>query len=61
MRNGELLVVAEKRFNVLVTTDRNLRYQQNWSAAIFPSWSFRRRIGRVCNGKPARSRRRHLP
>ena len=29
MRNGELLAAAEKRFNALVTTDRNLRYQQN--------------------------------
>ena len=27
--NGELLAAAEGRFDVLVTTDRNLRYQQS--------------------------------
>ena len=26
---GELLAAAEERFDALVTTDRNLRYQQN--------------------------------
>ena len=31
MRNGELLAAAERRFDALVTTDRNLRYQQNLS------------------------------
>ena len=29
LRNGELLVKAEAEFDVLVTTDRNLRHQQN--------------------------------
>ena len=29
LSNGELLSVAETRFELLVTTDRNLRYQQN--------------------------------
>ena len=30
LKNGELLLAAEKeRFDVLVTTDNNLRYQQN--------------------------------
>lgn len=29
LRNGELLAKAEAGFDVLVTTDRNLRYQQN--------------------------------
>ena len=29
MRNGELLAKAEAGFDVLVTTDRNLRHQQN--------------------------------
>jgi len=29
LRNGELLAKAEAEFDVLVTTDRNLRYQQN--------------------------------
>jgi predicted nuclease of predicted toxin-antitoxin system len=27
--NGELLAKAEKQFDVLITTDRQLRYQQN--------------------------------
>lgn len=29
LRNGELLARAETRFEVFVTTDKNLRYQQN--------------------------------
>jgi hypothetical protein len=27
--NGELIVLAEKKFDVLVTIDKNIRYQQN--------------------------------
>jgi len=29
LTNGELLAAAEEPFDVLVTTDKNLRYQQN--------------------------------
>jgi len=29
LRNGELLEKAEAEFDVLITTDRNLRHQQN--------------------------------
>jgi predicted nuclease of predicted toxin-antitoxin system len=29
LKNGELLAVAEGKFDVFVTTDKNLRYQQN--------------------------------
>jgi hypothetical protein len=29
LRNGELLKAAEKDFEVFITTDRSLRYQQN--------------------------------
>jgi hypothetical protein len=29
LKNGELLQVAESKFDVLVSTDQNLRYQQN--------------------------------
>jgi hypothetical protein len=29
LRNGELLSTAERDFDVLITTDQNLRYQQN--------------------------------
>jgi hypothetical protein len=28
-RNGELLALAEEHFDVLVTIDKNIRYQQN--------------------------------
>jgi len=31
LTNGELLTAAEGRFDVLVTTDRNLRHQQSLS------------------------------
>jgi uncharacterized protein DUF5615 len=31
LSNGELLARAEKEFDVLVTTDRNLQHQQNLS------------------------------
>ena len=31
LANGELLNVAEPAFDVLITTDQNLRYQQNLS------------------------------
>ena len=29
LKNGELLTEAEKQFDLLVTTDRHLRFQQN--------------------------------
>lgn len=29
LENGELLAMTEGKFDVLVTTDQNLRYQQN--------------------------------
>ncbi len=29
LRNGELLLAAEKQFDLFVTCDRNIRYQQN--------------------------------
>lgn len=32
LTNGELLAAAEGRFDVFVTTDRNLRYQQSLTA-----------------------------
>jgi hypothetical protein len=31
LANGDLLAAAEESFDALVTTDRNLRYQQNLS------------------------------
>jgi hypothetical protein len=35
--NGALLAAAERDFDALVTTDRNLRYQQNLSDV---SWQY---------------------
>ena len=29
--NGELLTLAEQQFEVLITTDQNLFFQQNWT------------------------------
>ena len=40
--NGDLLIAAEASFDVLVTTDRNLRHQQNLSGrrlAILTLWT----------------------
>ncbi len=31
MENGDLLAAAEKMFDAFITTDKNLRYQQNLS------------------------------
>lgn len=42
LANGDLLSAAEKSFDVLITTDRNLRYQQNLSGrrlAILTLWT----------------------
>jgi hypothetical protein len=42
LANGDLLGAAEESFDALVTTDRNLRYQQNLSArrlAILTLWT----------------------
>jgi predicted nuclease of predicted toxin-antitoxin system len=33
IKNGELLRLAEQRFDVLLTVDRNLEYQQNFLGA----------------------------
>ena len=35
LRNGDLLVNAEAEFDLLITTDRNLRHQQNLAARRF--------------------------
>jgi predicted nuclease of predicted toxin-antitoxin system len=45
LTNGELLAAAEGRFDVLVTTDRNLRYQQslsgrNLAVVVLPTTSW---------------------
>ncbi len=50
--NGELLAAAEGRFDVLVTTDRNLRFQQSLAGRklavlILPTTSWPRLQGHV--------------
>lgn len=57
MGNGRLLDEAEKVFAVLITTDKNIRHQQNLagrklSILVLPTTSWpqiQKRIGLVCN------------
>jgi hypothetical protein len=35
IKNGELLKLTETRFEVFITTDKNLRYQQNLTGRTF--------------------------
>ena len=54
LTNGELLAAAEDRFDVLVTTDRNLRYQQSLSGRrlavlVLPTTSWPKLRGLVQN------------
>ena len=36
VKNGELLLLAEGLFDVLITSDKNLRYQQNLKGRTLP-------------------------
>ena len=52
LTNGELLAAAESRFDVLVTTDRNLQYQQSLSGRklsvlVLPTTSWPKLRGRL--------------
>jgi hypothetical protein len=48
LKNGELLAAAELQgFQVLVTTDTHLKYQQNLAPEASRSWFWARRVGRV--------------
>ena len=52
LTNGELLASAEGRFDVLVTTDRNLRYQQSLAGRklavlVLPTTSWPRLQGQI--------------
>ena len=40
--NGALLARLEGSYDVFVTADKNLRYQQNLAGAAWPSWNSRR-------------------
>jgi len=50
--NGELLALAEARFDALVTIDRNLRYQQNLSGRKIALLVVRARSNRVADLEP---------
>jgi len=52
LTNGELLAAAEGRFDVLVTTDRNLQYQQSLSGRklsvlVLPTTSWPKLRGQI--------------
>ncbi|SDT98301.1 hypothetical protein SAMN05444156_1244 [Verrucomicrobium sp. GAS474] len=54
LKNGELLAMADHDFDVLVTTDQNLRYQQNLTGRktallILPTTSWPRLRSRVAD------------
>jgi hypothetical protein len=49
LSNGDLLEAAERAgfFDVIVTADKNMRYQQNLEVARSPVWSLALRDGRL--------------
>ena len=52
LTNGDLLAAAENRFDVLITTDQNLRYQQTLkgrklAVLVLPTTSWPRLQGRA--------------
>ena len=52
LTNGDLLAAAEKQFDVLVTTDQNLRYQQSLAGRklavlVLPTTSWPRLQNRI--------------
>jgi hypothetical protein len=53
--NGELLTAAESEFDVLVTTDKNLRYQQSLPDDVWPSLYSRQQVGRSFRRSKAKS------
>lgn len=50
--NGELLALADASFEVVVTIDRNLRYQQNLTARGIALLIVRARTNRVVDLEP---------
>ena len=50
--NGELLALAESRFDALVTLDRNLRYQQNLTGRKIAPVIIRARSSRLADLQP---------
>jgi hypothetical protein len=59
LSNGELIAAAEGAgYDVMLTADKNLRYQQNLAARQLPSWRSARITGRQSGGMCSSSSRR---
>jgi hypothetical protein len=52
IKNGELLALAAKRFDVFVTVDRNLSFQQNLVAVPLAVIVLRARTNRLADLRP---------
>ncbi len=52
IRNGELLGLAAKQFDVFVTVDRNLSFQQNLPAFVIAVIVLRARTNRLSDLQP---------
>ena len=50
--NGELMILADASFDVMVTMDRNLRYQQNLTGRKIALLIVRARSNRVVDLEP---------
>jgi hypothetical protein len=46
-KNGELLALAEKQFDVLITVDKNIRHQQNLTSRNLAVLVIRARSGEI--------------
>ena len=52
IKNGELLALAEKEFDVFITVDRNLSYQQNLTKFNIAVLVLRAHTNRLADLKP---------
>lgn len=52
IKNGELLTLAAQHFDVFVTVDRNLAFQQNLHAHPIPILVLRAKTNRLADLKP---------
>jgi hypothetical protein len=52
IKNGDLLILAEKQFEVFVTVDRNLSFQQNLTLYNIAVIVLRRRSNRLRDLRP---------
>ena len=56
IKNGELLVLAEKEFDVFITVDRNISFQQNLSKFGIAVLVLRAQSNRLADLKPLASK-----